>query len=205
MICTRCINSAHIAYKFQQQCNTSQTILESYLEQIKINTLDSKSIAISKNLPENTVGNIKVDTGKIKSNNEIQYSSSPDTDLILDSEELLAEGLEYIANDCLMNEEQKDADQRLLVDTEIKDSEDCDDLKNCIPLGEDTVDQLIDDFKVENLELISPKMDFNLNIRTPGKSLIPPPDPPRILARVKKCPSMDYYKRNEEGTVVSTY
>lgn len=46
------------------------------------------------------------------------------------------------------------------------DEEDCDDLKSCIPLGDETVDQLIkDNLQVDNLDLITPKMEhFNFSL-----------------------------------------
>ncbi|CAG9859214.1 unnamed protein product [Phyllotreta striolata] len=267
MICTRCINSAHIAYKFQQQCNTSQTILESYLEQIKMNSpirtpntvddlshsivddlshnivddisqnivddlsqnivddlsqnivddlsqnivddlsqnvVDDLSHNIIDDLSHNIVDDLSASSIKLESDelNDTQYYNSSETDLLLDDkEDLLAEGLEYIANDCMINEEKKVFEQSL-IDEEERDNDDCDDLKSCIPLGEETVDDLIDNFSVENLELISPKLDFNLNVRRSGPSLIPPPDPPRVPARIKKCPSMDYYKKNENDAIL---
>ncbi|KAJ8918928.1 hypothetical protein NQ315_016830 [Exocentrus adspersus] len=34
MICTKCIDKAHSSYKFQQQCNRSQILLEAYIETI---------------------------------------------------------------------------------------------------------------------------------------------------------------------------
>uniref|UniRef100_A0A6P7FX71 Uncharacterized protein LOC114333660 n=1 Tax=Diabrotica virgifera virgifera TaxID=50390 RepID=A0A6P7FX71_DIAVI len=174
MICTKCINSAHNAYKFQQQCNKSQILLETYLQQIKNmeikdkfetdNTLDLNEIAAIENTLEKECENV-TDNGNLVSDGLIK---------------------EFIQDEYLPNDDLKDGEE----------SEDCDDLKSCIPLGEDTVDQLIkDNFRVENLELISPKLNFcGLNLDEKHSKSI------KNEKVSKEVPSMNYYKSfGEDG------
>ncbi|XP_050509879.1 zinc finger protein ZFP2-like [Diabrotica virgifera virgifera] len=179
MICTKCINSAHNAYKFQQQCNKSQILLETYLQQIKNmeikdkfetdNTLDLNEIAAIENTLEKECENV-TDNGNLVSDGLIK---------------------EFIQDEYLPNDDLKDGEE----------SEDCDDLKSCIPLGEDTVDQLIkDNFRVENLELISPKLNFcGLNLDEKHSKSI------KNEKVSKEVPSMNYYKSfGEDGEEVYT-
>lgn len=51
-------------------------------------------------------------------------------------------------------------------DLDLDEDEDCDDLKSCIPLGDETVDQLIkDNLQVDNLDSLNPKLEsFNFNL-----------------------------------------
>ncbi|XP_056631608.1 zinc finger protein 124-like [Diorhabda sublineata] len=135
MICAKCIDCAHSAYKFQQQCNKSQYLLDSYLEQIKNFT------------PK--------DDNQVPNMNEVKILETfpSDNNDLLQEGDLLNDSLNFMKDDYLLD-----------VGNDIKD--DSDDLKSCIPLGEDTVDQLIqDNLKLGNLELISPKMDFSLHIK----------------------------------------
>lgn len=92
-----------------------------------------------------------------------------------------------------------------LIKNEVGENE-CDSLKNCIPLGEDTVDQLIkDNLQVDNLELISPKIrSFSLNLKNEDvkeNSLLSNKE-----KSVREIPNMNYYrKEKDDKTVVSHF
>ncbi|XP_018575106.1 zinc finger protein 846-like isoform X1 [Anoplophora glabripennis] len=167
MICTKCIDKAHSSYKFQQQCNKSQILLETYIEHINKELAHAEDV--SKTIETNQKYGLKSET--------VESSDS----------ELPPELVLINENDLIKNE--------------VEENE-CDSLKNCIPLGEDTVDQLIkDNLQVDNLELISPKIrSFNLDLKNEevrdcsatsnrGKS-------------IKEIPNMNYYKKEKGDKTV---
>ncbi|KAG5879672.1 hypothetical protein JTB14_021475 [Gonioctena quinquepunctata] len=182
MICTKCINNAHSAFKFQQQCNKSQLLLDSYMEQLK--DLKNANIPNSKDqvdLENENIGKYIDETlDKQTSRNEF-----------LQEDDLLPSELGFINSELMKTDDPEEASD-----------DDCDDLKNCIPLGEDTVDQLIkDNLQVDNLELISPKMrSFNLDFKTVGK------EDAEAVSNTEKTsrelPNMNYYtKEKEDGSL----
>lgn len=173
MICAKCVDCAHSAYKFQQQCNKSQYLIDSYLEQIL--SFNPKHNQQSANLNDAEISEEALD--KFPSNNSNNSDLLPEDDILTD-------GLNFIKENYLLDDENVD---------DIEENDDCDDLKSCIPLGEDTVDQLIkDNLKVGNLELISPKMDFNLRIKEEDIDI----DETNSHSEkpFKDTPSMNYYK-----------
>lgn len=167
MICTKCIDKAHSSYKFQQQCNKSQVLLEACIEHI------NKELA-------------QVDVCKTIESDQ-KYSLK--TEIVKTSDSELPPEL------VLINEND-------LIKDEVGENE-CDSLKNCIPLGEDTVDQLIkDNLQVENLELISPKIrSFSLNLK--NEEVKNSSSTSNRERSIKEIPNMNYYKKEKgDKTVV---
>lgn len=169
MICTKCIDKAHSSYKFQQQCNKSQILLEAYVEHI------NKELAQVKNV--SAISSDTKESGK-KYNLKTEVVETSDSEL---PPELV-----------LINEND-------LIKDEVGETE-CDSLKNCIPLGEDTVDQLIkDNLQIDNLELISPKIrSFSLNLKNEENSS-------NKEKSVREIPNMNYYKKERGDKTVVSY
>nr|XP_023019591.1 zinc finger protein 121-like [Leptinotarsa decemlineata] len=183
MICTKCINSAHSAYKFQQQCNRSQMLLDSYMNQM--NDLKEAEVPMSTKNKTN-----------VEKRNQESYSDespkvqSPQSEFLPESD-LLSSELVFINDEIMKND-----------GTEDPGEDDCDDLRNCIPLGEDTVDQLIkDNLQVDNLELISPKMrSFNLDLKAMNKLEVADNSSPEKVG--KEQPNMKYYIKEKDDSTV---
>ncbi|CAG9822621.1 unnamed protein product [Phaedon cochleariae] len=156
MVCTECIEKAHSAYKFQQQCNKSQSLLDSYKGQI--NELKEAAVSISQAMKDNI--SLDIDEELTKMSNEDDVT-----------------GLNSVTNN-------------------IDDEHDCDDLKSCLPLGEDTIDELIkDNLQVENLEMISPKIAaFTLELSDEKINECPPLVPENISKEILN--NMCYYKKD---------
>ncbi|KAJ8927825.1 hypothetical protein NQ314_019707 [Rhamnusium bicolor] len=153
MICTKCIDKAHSSYKFQQQCNRSQALLEVYIEQIKeLVKIEDASLSLAAEVLDELDQKYNLKSDMTQNDNNDSIESDPiENDPI--ENDMLPPELVLINEDDLIKDE--------------LNSEDCDALKNCIPLGEDTVDELIkDNLQVDNLELISPKMkSFSLGLK----------------------------------------
>ncbi|KAJ8951483.1 hypothetical protein NQ318_000177 [Aromia moschata] len=175
MICTKCIDKAHSSYKFQQQCNRSQALLDAYIEQIKELVKDEE---ISEQL-----GLEKYD---LKTDMIENREDANEDDLLSTKYALI--------NDVDLHKSAND-------DTKSICNDDCDDLKNCLPLGEDTVDLLIkDNLQVDNLELISPKLrsfNFSLKAKEPAEPKVAKAK--NSEKQPKDPPNMNYYRKEKDN------
>lgn len=244
LICLKCVNKAHNSYKFQLQCNKSQTLLDTYIAELeeisyeiskqnillpskqidsqeiviknKENVADlqvmastgdifsnkdtyaeSKSIKITDILASTETENNQstednIMTSKVISKNEIiqkqdlqnTYKNVENTknemteirnidtedhfsdDFNSESDILSLTGEDILSTDDILKSLDLMSNVDNQEDLDIDEDEDCEDLKSCIPLGDETVDQLIkDNLQVDNLDLLTPKMEsFNFNL-----------------------------------------
>lgn len=239
LICTKCINNVHNFFKFQQQCNRSQTLLDTYIQQLNECTSlptnhENVNLGVSEVILDKTL-----DSSHASTVNDLLMSSVKDLELIdfidLKPSKIIEQDNIEPVNTSIQNDTSKETDldknddfmsvnedilrseldfmNDNVKDTSDIDDEDCDALKNCIPLGEDTVDQLIkDNLQVESLDLISPKLKaFGFNFKT-AKDEEDSSQYHKITSKKlnnfktgpRPVPNMHYYKKSKlDGTLVS--
>lgn len=177
MICTKCIDKAHSSFKFQKLCNTSQSLLEAYIDRLKeLEPDDLPTIDADIKLNDKPVKN------EPKSESNLEFAEP--------SGDILPPELDSLNKEDLIKNDSP---------TEpLEDTNDCESLKSCLPLGEETIDQLIKDNLQDNLDLISPKMQsFHLNFRCSDEEELEISDINKFNEEPK--PNMHYYMKEKDN------